>query len=218
MFDHYRKNHFYNESMQKYENHSHYYKEDAIHHDRRNYSCQDYTSYSNANSYNYGFQPTFNNTKCFENSHEDLPHSTHSSFVPQNTSHCSRSSDFYSTPHCDQVDNTFLEFIREMQEENKISRKRIEENWAFLEEMKLEMENFRSEQEMEVFQKNSEFHGRKGKLSNLPTENPQTSKPSFSLPSLSEKQEKSNAITRVILGEESSNHLLEIFEENVERE
>ena len=218
MFDHYRKNHFYNESMQKYENHSHYYKEDAIHHDRRNYSCQDFTSYSNSNSYNYGFQPTFNNTKCFENSHEDLPHSTHSSFVPQNTSHWSRSSDFYSTPHCDQVDNTFLEFIREMQEENKISRKRIEENWAFLEEMKLEMENFRSEQEMEVFQKNSEFHGRKGKLSTLPTENPQTSKPSFTLPSLSEKQEKSNAIPRVILGEESSNHLLEIFEENVERD
>ena len=218
MFDHYRKNHFYNESMQKYENHSHYYKEDAIHHDRRNYSYQDYTSYSNANSYNYGFQPTFNNTKCFENSHEDLPHSTHSSFVPQNTSHCSRSSDFYSTPHCDQVDNTFLEFIREMQEENKISRKRIEQNWAFLEEMKLEMENFRSEQEMKVFQKNSEFHGRKGKLSTLPTENPQTSKPSFSLPSLSEKKEKINAITRVILGEESSNHLLDIFEENVERD
>ena len=77
-----------------------------------------------------------------------------------------------------------------MQEENKISRKRIKENWTFLEEMKLEMENFRSEQEMEVFQKNSEFHGRKGKLSTLPTENPQTSKPSFSLPSLSEKQEK----------------------------
>ena len=218
MFDHYRKNHFYNESMQKHENHSHYYKEDAIHCDRRNYFFQAYTSFSNANSYNYGLQPTSNNSKCFENSYEDQPYSTHSSFVPQNTSPCSRSSDFYSTPHCDQVDNTFLEFIREMQEENKISRKRIEENWAFLEEMKLEMENFRSEQEMEVFQKNSEFHGRKGKLSSLPTENPQTSKPSFSLPSLSEKQEKSNAITRVILGEESSNHLLEIFEENVERD
>ena len=105
-----------------------------------------------------------------------------------------------------------------MQEKNKISRKRIEENWAFLEEMKLEMENFRSEQEMEVFQKNSEFHGRKGTLSTLPRENPQKSKPSFLLPSLSEKHEKSNAITRVILGEESSNHLLEIFEENVERD
>ena len=51
-----------------------------------------------------------------------------------------------------------------MQEENKISRKRIDENWAFLEEMKLEMENFRSEQEMEVLQNNSKFHGREGKL------------------------------------------------------
>ena len=218
MFDHYRKNHFYNENMQKYGNHSQYYKEDAYHYDKKNYLCQDYTSYSNANSYNYDFQPTFNNTKCFENSDEDQPYSTHSSFVPQNTSPHSRSSDFYSTPHCDQVDNTLLEFIREMQEENKISRKRIEENWAFLEEMKLEVENFRSEQEMEVFQKNSEFHGRKVTLSTLPTENPQKSKPSFLLPSLSEKQEKSNAITRVILGEESSNHLLEIFEENVERD
>ena len=218
MFDHYRKNHFYNESMQKHENHSHYYKEDAIHCDRRNYFCQDYTSFSNANSYNYGLQPTSNNSKCFENSYEDQPYSTHSSFIPQNTSPYSTSSDFYSTPHCDQVDNTLLEFIREMQEENKISRKRIEENWAFLEEMKLEMENFRSEQEMEVFQKNSEFHGRKVTLSTLPTENPQKSKPSFLLPSLSEKQEKGNAITRVILGEESSNHLLEIFEENVERD
>ena len=218
MFDHYRKNHFYNESMQKHENHSHYYKEDAIHCDRRNYFCQDYTSFSNANSYNYGLQPTSNNSKCFENSYEDQPYSTHSSFIPQNTSPYSTSSDFYSTPHCDQVDNTLLEFIREMQEENKISRKRIEENWAFLEEMNLEMENFRSEQEMEVFQKNSEFHGRKVTLSTLPTENPQKSKPSFLLPSLSEKQEKSNAITRVILGEESSNHLLEIFEENVERD
>ena len=218
MFDHYRKNHFYNENMQKYGNHSQYYKEDAYHYDRKNYLCQDYTSYSNANSYNYDFQPTFNNTKCFENSDEDQPYSTHLSFVPQNTSPHSRSSDFYSTPNCNQVENTLLEFIREMQEENKISRKRIEENWAFLEEIKLEMENFRSEQEMEVFQKNSEFHGRKGKLSTLPTENPQTSKPSLSLPSLSEKQEKSNDIPRVILGEESSNHLLEIFEENVERD
>ena len=162
MFDHYRKNHFYNESMQKYENHSHYYKEDAIHCDRRNYFCQDYTSFSNANSYNYGLQPTSNNSKCFENSYQDQPFSTYSYFVPQNTYPHSRSSDFYSTPNCNQVDNTLLEFIREMQEENKISRKRIEENWAFLEEMKLEMENFRSEQEMEVFQKNSEFHGRKG--------------------------------------------------------
>ena len=141
MFDHCRKNHFYDEDMHKYNygNHSHYYEEDAYHYDRKNYFCQDYTSYSNANSYNYGFQPTFNNNKCFENSNEDQSYSTHSSFIPQNTSPCSRSSDFYSTPHCDQVDNTFLEFIREMQEENMISRKRIEENWAFLEEMKLEM-------------------------------------------------------------------------------
>ena len=216
MFDHCRKNHFYSESMQKYETYSHYYKEDAINYDRKNYFCQDYNSYSNANSYNYGFQPTFSNTKCFEISYEDRPYSTHSSFVPQNTSPCARSSDFYSTPHCDQVDNTLLEFIREMQEENKISRKRIEENWAFLEEMKLEMENFRSEQEMEVLQNSSEFYGRKGEISTLSTENPQTSNPSFSLPSLSEKQEKSNAIPRVILGEESSNHLLGIFEEHVE--
>ena len=98
-----------------------------------------------------------------------------------------------------------------MQEEIRISRKRMEE-------LKLEMENFRSEQEMEVLQNNSEFHGRKGKLSTLPIENPQTSKTSFSLPSLSEKKEKSNAIPRVILGEESSYYLLEIFEENVERD
>ena len=218
MFDHYRKNHFYDEDMHKdeYGNHSHYYKEDAINYDRKNYFCQDYTSYSNINSYNYGFQPTFNNTKCFENSYEDQPYSTHSSFVPQNTSPCFGSSNFYSTSHCDQVDNTFLEFIREMQEENKISRKKIEENWAFLEEMKLEMENFRSEQEMEVLQNNSKFHGREGKLSTLPIEISQTSKPSFSVPSLSEKQYEINAIHRVIIGEESSNHLLEIFEENVE--
>ena len=218
MFDHYRKNHFYNESMQKYENHSHYYKEDAIHCDRRDYFCQDYTSFSNANSYNYGLQPTSNNSKCFENSYQDQPFSTYSSFVPQNTYPHSRSSDFYSTPHCNQVDNTLLEFIREMQEENKISRKRIEENWAFLEEMKLEMENFRSEQATEVIQNNLKFHEREGKLSTLPIEISQTSKPSFSLPSLSEEQEKSNDIPRVILGEESSNHLLEIFDENVERD
>ena len=218
MFDHCRKNHFYDDDMHKYnyENHSHYYKEDAIHYDRRNDSCQDCTSYSNANSHNYGFQPTFKNSKCFENSYEDQPYYTHSSFVPQNTSPYSRSSDFYSTPYCDQVDNTFMEFIREMQEENKISRKRIEENWAFLEEMKLEMENLKSEQEMEVLQNDSKFCGREGKISTLLIENPQISKPSFSFPSLSENQEKINAIPRVILGEESSNHLLEIFEENVE--
>ena len=66
--------------------------------------CQDYTSYSNANSYNYGFQLTFKKSKCFENSYEDQPYSSHSSFVPQDTSPYSRSSDFRSTPHCDQVD------------------------------------------------------------------------------------------------------------------
>ena len=105
-----------------------------------------------------------------------------------------------------------------MQEENKISCKRIEENWEFLEEMKLEMENLKSEQEIEVLQNDSKFHAREGKLSTLPLENPQTSKPSLLLPSLSEKKEKINVIHRVILGEESSNHLLEIFEENVERD
>ena len=159
---------------------------------------------------NYGFQPTFNSTKSFENSYEDQPYSTHSSFIPQNTSPYSTSSDFYSTPHCDQVDNTLLEFIREMQEESKISRKRIEENWAFLEEMKLEMENFRSEQEMEVLKNNSKFHGKEGKLSTLPIEISQTSKPSFPLPSLSEKQYEINAIHRVILGEELMQHRVRV--------
>ena len=211
MFDHYRKNHFYNENMHKYGNHYDYYKEDAHHYDKKNYFCQDYTSFSNVNSNNYGLHPTFNDTKFSENSYEDQPYSTHSSFVPY-----SKSSDFYSTPHCDQVDNTLLEFIREMPEENKISRKMIEENWAFLEEMKLEMENFRSEQEMEVLQNNSKFHGREGKLSTVPIEISQKSKPSFSLPSLSEKKYEINATHRFILGEESFNHLLEIFEENIE--
>ena len=103
-----------------------------------------------------------------------------------------------------------------MKEGNKISRKRIEENWAFLEEMKLEMETLKSEQEMEVLQKKLKFLAREGKLSTLPLENLQTSKPSFLLPSLSEKQDKINVIHRVILGEESSNHLIEIFEENIE--
>ena len=41
MFDHNRKNYFYNENMHNYENHSHYYQEDAIHYDRRNYFYQD---------------------------------------------------------------------------------------------------------------------------------------------------------------------------------
>ena len=106
MFDHYKKNHFYNENMHKYGNHSHYYKEDAYDYDRKHYFCQDYTSYSNANSYNYGFQLTWKNSKFFENSYEDQPYSSHSSFVPQDTSPYSRSSDFRSTPHCDQVDNS----------------------------------------------------------------------------------------------------------------
>ena len=116
MFDHCRKNHFYDEDMHnyKYENHSHYYKEDAINYDRKNYFCEDYNSDSNANSYNYGFQFTFNRCKFFENSYEDQPYSTHSSFTPQNTSPYPRSSDFYATPHCDQVENTLLEFVREM--------------------------------------------------------------------------------------------------------
>ena len=52
------------------------------------------------------------------------------------------------------------------------------------------MENLKSEREMEVLQNNSKFCGRDGNLSNLLIENPQTSKSSFSLPSLSEKQEK----------------------------
>ena len=80
-----------------------------------------------------------------------------------------------------------------------------------MEELKLEMENFKSEQEMEVLQNNSKFHGRERKPSTLPIENPQTLKPYFSLPSLSGKQENSNVIPRVILGEESSNLLLEFF-------
>ena len=56
MFDHRRKNHFYSEDMHKYNygNHSHYYQEDAYHYDRKNYFYQDHTSYSNANSYDYG--------------------------------------------------------------------------------------------------------------------------------------------------------------------
>ena len=87
-----------------------------------------------------------------------------------------------------------------------------------MEEMKLEMENFKSEQEMEVLQYNSKFYEREGKLSTLPLENSQTSKLYFSLPSLSEKQENFNVIPRVILGDESSNLILEIFEENVERD
>ena len=68
MFDNYKKNHFYNESMHKYNygNHSQDYKEDAIHYDRINYLYQDYNLYSNANSYDYGFRPTFNDTKFFE--------------------------------------------------------------------------------------------------------------------------------------------------------
>ena len=116
MSNHYRKNHFYNENMQKnnYEIHYHYCKEDAYHYDRRNYLYQDYTSYSNANYYDYGCRPTYNNTKFFENSYEDQPYSTHSSFAPKNTSLYSRSSDFYSTPYNHHVDNTLLEFIREM--------------------------------------------------------------------------------------------------------
>ena len=87
-----------------------------------------------------------------------------------------------------------------------------------MEELKLEMENFQSEQEMEGLQNNSKFYGRERKLSTLPIENPQTLKPYFSLPSLSEQQENINVIPRVILGEDSSNLLLEIFEENVERD
>ena len=80
-----------------------------------------------------------------------------------------------------------------------------------IEEIKLEMENFKSEQEMEVLQYNSKFHAREGKLSTLPLENSRTSKPSFSLPSLSEKQENFNVIPRVILGGVSSNLLLQNF-------
>ena len=92
-----------------------------------------------------------------------------------------------------------------------ISRKKMEE-------MKLEMENFHNEQVMEVLQYNSKFHAREGKLSTLPLEISQTSKPYFSLSSLSEKQYNINVIPRVILGEESSNLLHEIFWETVERD
>ena len=145
---------------------------------------------------------TFNNTKFFENSYENQPYSAHSSFVPRNTSPHSGSCDFYSTPACDQVDNSFLEFIRETHEVIRISRKRMEE-------LKLEMENFKSEQETEV--NNSKFHEREGKRSTLLIENPQTSKSSLLFPSLSEKQENINFIPRVILGEESSNIFLGIF-------
>ena len=60
MFDHYRIKldkdmHTYN-----YGNNSYYYKEDAIHYDRRNYFYQEYTSYSSVNSYDYDCRPTFN--------------------------------------------------------------------------------------------------------------------------------------------------------------
>ena len=87
-----------------------------------------------------------------------------------------------------------------------------------MEELKLEIENFKSEQEMEVLQNSSKLHTREVKISILPIENPQTLKPSFSLTSLSENQEKINVIPRVILREKSSNLLLGIFEENVERD
>ena len=69
-----------------------------------------------------------------------------------------------------------------------------------------------------VLKNNAKLHGKEVKLSTLPIENPQTLKPYFSLPSLSEKQEKIYVIPRVILGEKYSNLLLEIFEENVERD
>ena len=97
----------------------------------------------------------------FENSYEDEPYSTHSCFVHQNTSLYSTSSDLYSTPYNDQVDNTLLEFIREifimiiiifiilcqsLLEEILISHNRMEE-------MKLEMENFKIKREIE-----SDFH------------------------------------------------------------
>ena len=59
-----------------------------------------------------------------------------------------------------------------MQEEIRIYRERMEE-------LKLEIENFKSEQEMEVLQNNSKLHRREVKLSILPIENPQTLKPSF---------------------------------------
>ena len=64
MFDHCRENHFYNKDMHKYNygNHSNYYQKDANHYDRKNYFCQDYTSYSNANSYDNSCQPTFKNS------------------------------------------------------------------------------------------------------------------------------------------------------------
>ena len=169
MFDHNRKNHFNNEDMRKYKygNDFHYYQEDAYHYDRINYSYQDYNSYSNAsaNSYDYGCRPTFNDTNFFENSYEDQPYSTHSSFISQNTSPYPRSSDFYSNPYCDQVDNTLLEFLRETHEEIRISCKRMEE-------MKLEIENLKSERDMDVLKYNSKFHAKGGKFSNVPLENP----------------------------------------------
>ena len=88
-----------------------------------------------------------------------------------------------------------MEFVRETQEEIRISLKKMEE-------MKLEMENLNSEWDMEVLQYNSKLRGKEGKLSSLPLENPHTSKPSFSLPYLSEKQENINVIPKVILREE----------------
>ena len=169
MFDHYRKNHFSIENKHKYNygNHSHYYAKEAIHYDSRYYLYHDYNSYSNANSYDYDCPRTCNSTKFCGNSYEVQSYSTHLSFVPQNTSLYSRSSDLYSTPYNDQVANTLLEFIRETLEEIRISHKNMEE-------MKLEIENLKSEKDMEMIQYNSKFHAREDKLSNLPLENSQT--------------------------------------------
>ena len=46
MFDHYRIKHDKDMHTYNYGNNSYYYKEDAIHYDRRNYFYQEYTSYS----------------------------------------------------------------------------------------------------------------------------------------------------------------------------
>ena len=71
---------------------------------------------------------------------------------------------------------------------------------------------------MKMSQNNSKFNGREGKCSNISLENPQTSKLSLSLSSLSEKQENIDVIPRVILGEKTSNLFLQIIEQNVERD
>ena len=81
----------------------------------------------------------------------------------------------------------------------------LSKNWAYHQEMKLEVEILKREQEKKVRQTNPRCSGIEDQISIQSLVSPQCLNLSPTIQSLCEKREDIHGIHRVILGEESSN-------------